>query len=389
MQIYRPHPASREEMNKFHSLDYIDFLHRVTPDNAKDYMHQLRTFNLGSYTDCPVFDGLYEFCQLSVGGSLDGATRLNHGLVDIAVNWAGGLHHAKKAESSGFCYINDIILAILELLKYHPRVLYVEIDVHHGDGVEEAFYCTDRVMTASFHKFGDFFPGTGDIKDSGYGKGKNYSINFPLEDGITDSVYHSVFKPVMQKIMETYRPNAIVLQCGADSLTGDRLGRFNLTTKGHGDCVKFIKSFGLPLLVLGGGGYNIRNVARCWAYETSLLLDSPISNNIPENTYMPYYAPTYKLHLQPDESVPDRNTKEQLERTKMQVFQILSQLDHAPSVQMQKVPPDMYLGEFDQEPDPDVCVSQAESDAIIEKEQELYFDENDNDNNETKRSLRK
>lgn len=83
----------------------------------------------------------------------------------------GGLHHAKKMEASGFCYVNDIVLAILELLKYHNRVLYIDIDVHHGDGVEEAFYCTNRVMTVSFHRYGDFFPGTGDIKDTGYGEG--------------------------------------------------------------------------------------------------------------------------------------------------------------------------------------------------------------------------
>lgn len=98
------------------------------------------------------------------GCSIDAALKLNHGLTDIAVNWSGGLHHAKKMEASGFCYINDIVLAILELLKHHPRVLYIDIDIHHGDGVEEAFYVTDRVMTVSFHKFGDFFPGTGDIR---------------------------------------------------------------------------------------------------------------------------------------------------------------------------------------------------------------------------------
>ena len=91
--------------------------------------------------------------------------RLNEGSSDIVINWAGGLHHAKKSEASGFCYINDCVLAILELLKTHQRVLYIDIDVHHGDGVEEAFYTTNRVMTASFHKFGEYFPGTGDVKD--------------------------------------------------------------------------------------------------------------------------------------------------------------------------------------------------------------------------------
>jgi histone deacetylase 1/2 len=89
---------------------------------------------------------------------------LNRGLCDIAINWAGGLHHAKKSEASGFCYVNDIVLGILELLRYYPRVLYIDIDVHHGDGVEEAFYTTDRVMTVSFHKYGEFFPGTGELK---------------------------------------------------------------------------------------------------------------------------------------------------------------------------------------------------------------------------------
>lgn len=92
--------------------------------------------------------------------------KLNKEATDIAINWAGGLHHAKKSEASGFCYVNDIVLAILELLKYHQRVLYIDIDIHHGDGVEEAFYTTDRVMTCSFHKYGEYFPGTGDLRVS-------------------------------------------------------------------------------------------------------------------------------------------------------------------------------------------------------------------------------
>lgn len=97
---------------------------------------------------------------------IEGAARLNNGSCDIAVNWAGGLHHAKKTEASGFCYVNDIVLSILELLRYHPRVLYIDIDIHHGDGVEEAFYTTDRVMTVSFHKHGEYFPGTGEVRVS-------------------------------------------------------------------------------------------------------------------------------------------------------------------------------------------------------------------------------
>lgn len=211
-------------------------------------------------------------------------------------------------------------------------MLYIDIDVHHGDGVEEAFYVTDRVMTVSFHKYGDFFPGTGDIKDLGAKNGKYYAVNFPLLSGMTDESYKNIFKPVIAKVMETFQPSAVVLQCGADSLTGDRLGCFNVTTKGtlklrdssilltfgsgHGECVDFVKSYGLPLLVLGGGGYTIRNVARAWAYETAVLLGEEVSNNIPYNDYFEYYAPSFKLHLDPDPELENANSKDYMEDIK-------------------------------------------------------------------------
>ncbi len=162
-------------------------------------------------------------------------------------------------------------------LDYLQRVLYIDIDIHHGDGVEEAFYTTDRVMTVSFHKFGDYFPGTGDVKDIGYGVGKYYSLNVPLNDGVDDESYQSLFKPIMSKVMEVYQPGAVVLQCGADSLSGDRLGCFNLSVKGHAECVRFMRSFNVPLLLVGGGGYTIRNVARCWCYEVGFLCHPSLS----------------------------------------------------------------------------------------------------------------
>ncbi|XP_026644765.1 histone deacetylase 2-like [Microtus ochrogaster] len=223
MELYRPHKATAEEMTKYHSDEYIKFLRSIRPDNMSEYI------NVGE--DCPVFDGLFEFCQLSTGGSVVGAVKLNRQQTDMAINWAGGLHHAKKSEASGFCYVNDIVLAILELLKYHQRVLYIDIDIHDGDGVEEAFYTTDRVMTVSFHKYGKYFPGTGDLRDIGAGKGKYYAVNFPMRDGIDDDSYGQIFKPIISKVMEMYQPSAVVLQCGADSLSGDRLGCFNLTVK--------------------------------------------------------------------------------------------------------------------------------------------------------------
>jgi histone deacetylase 1/2 len=146
----------------------------------------------------------------------------------------------------------------------------------------------------------------------------------------------------MDKIMEIFRPGAIVLQCGADSLTGDRLGCFNLTLKGHAECVKYVKSFNIPTLVLGGGGYTIRNVARCWAYETSVLLEQPIPNKIPYNDYFEYYAPDYELHLTP-EPRENMNTDATLEAVRIGLLQQLQELQGAPSVQMQEVPPEFDL----------------------------------------------
>lgn len=266
------------------------------------------------------------------------AVKLNRGDSDIALNWAGGLHHAKKSEASGFCYVNDIVLGILELLKVHKRVLYVDIDVHHGDGVEEAFYTTDRVMTVSFHKFGDFFPGSGHIKDTGAGPGKNYALNVPLNDGIDDESFRGMFRPIIQKVMEVYQPDAVVLQCGADSLSGDRLGCFNLSVKGHADCLRFLRSFNVPLMVLGGGGYTMRNVARCWCYETAVAVGVEPENDLPYNEYYEYFGPDYTLHVEPC-SMENLNAPKDLERIRNMLLEQLSRIPHAPSVPFQMTPP--------------------------------------------------
>lgn len=284
--------------------------------------------------DCPVFDGMFEFCQLYTSGSIGGAARLNDDGADVVINWSGGLHHAKKAEASGFCYINDCVLSILELLKKHERVLYIDIDIHHGDGVEEAFYSTNRVMTVSFHKFGEYFPGTGDVLDIGYADGKNYSINFPLNDGMDDESYLSVFKPVIGMVMERFAPGAVVLQCGADSLSGDRLGCFNLSVKGHAECVSFVMSYNVPVLLLGGGGYTLRNVPRCWTYETAVVVGEPIKDDLPFNDYYEYFGPDYSLHL-PVSNMENLNSKEYLNRTKIQLLDILGDIEPVPGVQIQ------------------------------------------------------
>lgn len=120
---------------------------------------------------------------------------------------------------------------------------------------------------------------------------------------------------IISKVMEIYQPNAVVLQCGADSLAGDRLGCFNLSLKGHAQCVDFVKKFGLPLLILGGGGYTIRNVARCWTYETSVALDADIANELPYNDYFEYFGPDFKLHISPS-NMTNQNTPDYLDKIK-------------------------------------------------------------------------
>merc|ERR1712087_532353 len=153
-------------------------------------------------------------------------------------------------------------------------------------------------------------------------EGTGFGVNAPLTNGMTDEAYQSVFEPVIEKIMEVYKPTAIVLQCGADSLTGDRLGCFNLTLKGHGMCVEFMKTFNLPLLLLGGGGYTIRNVARCWTYETAIALNQDIPNELPYNDYFEYFGPDFKLHIAPS-NMSNQNTTEYMDKIKTRLFENL------------------------------------------------------------------
>ena len=421
-------------MTQFHTDEYIDFLKRVTPDNMENFQKEQSRFNVGD--DCPVFDGLFEFCGISAGGSMEGAARLNREKCQTAINWAGGLHHAKKSEASGFCYVNgrlyinrlplalltvlaDIVLGILELLRYKQRVLYIDIDVHHGDGVEEAFYTTDRVMTVSFHKYGEYFPGTGELRDIGVGQGKHYSVNFPLRDGIDDVSYKAIFEPVIKGVMEYYRPEAIVLQCGGDSLSGDRLGCFNLSMRGHANCVSFVQSFNLPVLILGGGGYTMRNVSRTWAYETGLLVGQTMGPELPYNDYyevsishkfnspsphydsgtslifLQYYAPDYELDVRTS-NMDNANSPEYLSKIKTQVLENLKRTTFAPSVQMAEVPrdpvgldeeADAALDDLDEDDNKDTRWTERRWDKYKEKDGELSEsdDEGEKQRNEVRR----
>ncbi|KIM38720.1 hypothetical protein M413DRAFT_447667 [Hebeloma cylindrosporum] len=283
-------------MSSFHTDEYVHFLHGVTPETAEKLTYSGTRFLVGE--DNPAFDGVFEFCSISAGGSIGAAQRITSGAADIAINWAGGLHHAKKREASGFCYINDIVLGILELLRTYPRVLYIDIDCHHGDGVEEAFYTTNRVMTCSFHKFGEYFPGTGSQEDKGRGKGKGYAVNVPLKDGITDDSFRSVFEPVIPP------------------------------------------KTNIPLILLGGGGYTVKNVARTWTYETACALgmDTEIDPNLPWNPYFEWFGPRYRLEVLTN-NMDDLNVKDgSIDGVREAALQQLQELPCAPSVPLQDVP---------------------------------------------------
>ncbi|KAG9778585.1 histone deacetylase [Exophiala dermatitidis] len=359
MDTYISRAATRDEIAEFHKEEYVEFLNVATPQNIYEMYPELATgpqgytssiFGVGE--DCPIFDGLYAFCTNYAGASIDAARKLVNQQSDIAINWSGGLHHAKKAEASGFCYVNDIVLAILQLLRYHPRVLYIDIDVHHGDGVEQAFWSTDRVMCVSFHKYDKevFFPGTGPLDSTGPlhpdNPGKNYTINVPLNDGIDDDGYAYLFQNVIEPTIKIYKPTAIVLQCGADSLGHDRLGCFNLNIRGHGRCVDFVKSFRIPMLVVGGGGYTPRNVARAWAHETSICIgaDKNLNPALPE--HLPYREAFRRegLTLFPNLGgwrKENMNSRADIERIIRHVREQLSYIRGAPSVQMRYIPPDI------------------------------------------------
>lgn len=243
-------------------------------------------------------------------------------------------------------------------------------------------------MTVSFHKYGEYFPGTGELRDIGVGQGKNYAVNFPLRDGIDDTSYKGIFEPVIKSVMDYYRPEAIVLQCGGDSLSGDRLGCFNLTMQGHANCVNFVKSFNMPTLVLGGGGYTMRNVSRTWAYETGQLVGQQMGGELPFNDYYEYYAPDYELNVRAS-NMDNANTPEYLDKIKVQVIENLKRTTFAPSVQMTDVPrdpegmndeADAELDDADEDDNQDTRYTKRRWDKYVEKDGELSDSEDEEEN---------
>jgi len=263
-----PKPAERIVLKKFHSARYLHALKK-----ASEGKFDAEAFSMGLGTpDCPVFKGMYDGAALATGGTLVGAKLLLSGEAEAAFNPSGGFHHAGPERASGFCYINDVALGCMILAEGGKRVLYLDVDVHHGDGVAAAFYGRCDVMTISFHQNPrTLFPGTGFENEIGSGEGKGYCVNVPLPIGTYDEAYMKVFKTIALPLIEAYNPDVIVFELGADALAGDPLAHLCLTNNTYADIINHLLSFDKPILATGGGGYNIDNTVRAWALAWSLL----------------------------------------------------------------------------------------------------------------------
>ncbi|MCG2722231.1 MAG: hypothetical protein L6290_09490, partial [Thermodesulfovibrionales bacterium] len=203
---------------------------------------------------------------------------------DIAFNIGGGLHHALSRRASGFCYLNDPVVAIMSLLKKGKRVAYIDIDAHHGDGVQDAFYATDRVLTISIHETGTIlFPGTGFEDETGTGKGEGYSVNIPMPPTADDELFVYAFDEIVPPLLNTFNPDFVVTQLGVDSFHGDPLAHLNYTNNGFCKVVRRMKELSPKWVALGGGGYNIANVTKAWTLAWAIMNDIDIPDEIPDD----------------------------------------------------------------------------------------------------------
>lgn len=280
MEIVEARRATEDEIRLFHSREYIAALKEantgVIPVSGPEH-----GIGLG---DNPVFKGLYEWSSYTTGASIQAAELVALGGYGAAFNIGGGLHHAMPARASGFCYINDPAVAIKYLAGLGKRVAYVDIDAHHGDGVEYAFYETDRALTISLHESGQYlFPGTGNVTDMGMKEGLGYSVNLPLPPGTGDDLFMDAFDEIVPRFIEAFDPDILVTQLGVDTFESDPLAHMNLTTNGFEKAVCAFRDLNLPWVALGGGGYDLGNVARAWTLAWAAMNRAHVPDKIPKS----------------------------------------------------------------------------------------------------------
>ena len=302
-QVAAPRIATRDEVEWSHDPDYVSAVRELSLGDAS--ARNPGEFGFSQHGDNPSFPGMYDAHLWSTGASLKAAESVLGGEVAVAAaNFAGGLHHAMARRASGFCVFNDPAIAIELLRRRGKRVAYVDIDAHHGDGVQDAFYDTGQVLTISLHETGQYlFPGTGFVHEMGEGAGLGYSVNVPLFPYTDDATYLWAFRQVVPPLIEAFKPDVLVTQLGIDTHVDDPLTHLALTSHGYSAVVREFAAMRLPWVAMGGGGYSLDAVARCWSLATSIMAGIELPDEIPAS-----YAATHgvsRLHDARNVHVPD------------------------------------------------------------------------------------
>jgi acetoin utilization protein AcuC len=279
MRLIETRAASEEELALFHTRDYLDVLKHSSQGSPREDAY---LYGLGP-GDNPIFEGMWEWSLLASGASIQCAQLVAEGEVDVAFNIAGGLHHAFEDRASGFCYINDPVIAIYWLLDRGKRVAYIDIDAHHGDGVQRAFYGTNRVLTISLHESGTFlFPGTGYEIEMGVGERLGFAVNIPFHPLTGDETYVWAFEEIVPPLVRGFAPDVVVTQLGVDTFYGDPLAHLCLTTKGFTAVIEKLRGLSIPWIALGGGGYEVTNVAKAWTLAWAVMNGVELGDDLPE-----------------------------------------------------------------------------------------------------------
>ncbi len=293
LTILNPRLATQQEIERVHSPQYVYVVKKLSenPDDISTILMVPRHYGLGP-GDNPIFKGMYEASALVCGASIKAAeTVWNEEDFIIAFNPAGGLHHAMRDKASGFCIFNDIGVAIkyLKNLKKDIRIAYLDIDCHHGDGVQWLFYDDPNVLKISYHQDGRFlFPGTGSVNEIGEGKGKGFSINFPLLPGTYNKPFINLFRKTAPKLLETYAPDILITQLGVDTYFDDPLTQMGFSLAVYRDVAQTLKTSARDYcnnkwLALGGGGYLMTVVPRAWTIFLAKMLDVELKNELPDS----------------------------------------------------------------------------------------------------------
>lgn len=260
-RVVPPLPASPEQLALFHEEGYIDTLQRI---DSGEFDMEMFGRGLGTEEN-PVFQRLLGWCLQTTGATLTGMEALDAGEADLAFNPLGGFHHAGRSGAEGFCYVNDVGVAVETLLARGRRVAVVDLDAHHGNGVQDGFYEDDRVLTISLHESGrTLYPWTGDETQIGEGRGLGFNVNVPLEVKTDDEVYLMAFHEIVPPLLEAFSPDIIISEIGADTIISDPLTHLRLTNNGYKEAVTTLGGLAPKFLALGAGGYDIFRTSRCW-----------------------------------------------------------------------------------------------------------------------------